>query len=132
MKHILFTSVLMIITLGLPTMAQEQSCPVKINDVRNTAKTVTVLFTNTSQTSISRAEFIVALVDTQGGEHYIPLIASHKQLHPGENGTAFISAAAPQVAAPQARAYLLDTTFADGSAWSDDGSHSCSLTAQQE
>jgi hypothetical protein len=126
--HLIFV----VILLGLPVMAQEQSCPVTISDVRNVAMTVTVLFTNTTQIGISRAEFVVALVDSNGGEHYLPLIESRKRLKPGENGTASISASAPQLAVTQARAYLLDVTFANGTAWNDDGSHSCRLTAQQE
>jgi hypothetical protein len=130
MRNILFICILTL--LGLPVLAQEQSCPVKITDVRNVAMTVTVFFTNTSQTAIDRAEFVVALVDSNGGEHYLPVIESRKRLNPGENGTAFISGSAPHLAAEQAQAYLLDVTFDDGSLWSDDGSHSCSLSALQE
>jgi len=106
---------------------------VKLNDVRNVAMTVTVLFTNSSQSAIDRAEFVVVLLDSTAGEHYLPLIESNHHLNPGEGGTASISASEiPQFLTVHARAYLLDLTFTDGSVWNDDGSHACSLTALQE
>lgn len=130
MRQILIISVLSL--LAVPVMAQE-SCPVKITDVRNVAMTVTVLFTNSSQSTIDRAEFVVVLVDSKAGEHYLPLMESKKRLKPGQDGTASISASeAPQLPTVQARAYLLGVTFADGSTWNDDGSRACSLIAQQE
>lgn len=130
MRHILVIFVLTL--LGLPVMAQE-SCPVKITDVRNVAMTVTVLFTNSSQSTINRAEFVVVLLDSSTGEHYLPLMESKKRVKPGKDGTASISPPqATQGSALQARAYLLDVTFADDSVWNDGGSHACALTAQQE
>ena len=131
MKRILLISVLML--LGLAAMAQEQRCPVKITDVRSIGTKVSVLFTNTSQLEISRSEFVVALLDAAGGEHYLPLIESRRRLKDGKNGTASVSAPeAPQIPAGHAKAYVLEVTFADGSGWSDDGAHACSLTAVQE
>lgn len=130
MRHILYICVLTL--LSLPVMGQE-SCPVKITDVRNVAMTVTVLFTNTSQSTIERVDFVVVLLDSKSGERYLPLIESHKRLSPGEGGSATISVSeAQQLSTVQARAYLLDVTLADGNVWNDDGSHACNLTAQQE
>lgn len=131
MKRILLIPVLLL--LGLTAIAQKQTCPVKINDVRSIGTKVTVLFTNTSRSEITRSEFVASLLNPNSGEHYLPLIGSRKHLKVGQNGTASVSAPeAPQLAAAHAKAYVLEVTFADGTAWSDDGSHACSLTAVQE
>lgn len=97
-----------VMLLSIPATAQEQACPVKIGDVRSVAGRVTLLFTNTSQTGIGRVEFVVALLDSRGGEHYLPLIASRKHLMPSQAGTASTAAGeATQLSIAHARAYLL-------------------------
>jgi hypothetical protein len=111
---------------------QDSACSVQITDIRNVGKTVSVLFSNTSHAEMTGYEFVVWFVDFAGKTHFLPVLLSRKHLKAGQSGKLVLPADEPQLSFSLAHAYLLHVSFADGSVWNDDGSHSCSSTALQE
>ncbi|MGZ4887686.1 MAG: hypothetical protein ACXWBH_00800 [Candidatus Angelobacter sp.] len=109
------------------------ACPVQITDIRNVGNTVSVLFRNTSQAEMTKYEFVVWFVDFAGETHFLPVLVARKHLRAGrQSGKLVLPAAELQLSFSLAHAYPLHVSFADGSVWNDDGSHSCSTTALQE
>ena len=111
---------------------QDTACPVQITDIRAVGKTVSVLFSNTSHSEMTGYEFVVWFVDFAGETHFLPVLLAHKHLRAGQSSKVVLPADEPQLSFSLAHAYPLHVSFADGSVWNDDGSHSCSSTALQE
>jgi hypothetical protein len=114
--------------------AQDTSCPVAVTDVRNVENAMFVLFQNTGSQDISSYEFGFIFVDFQGGQHTFPLPAKgSSQLKVGHTGKLRLaSSTTSSYLYPKANAYLMKATLADGTTWTDDGTHSCGATAWQE
>jgi hypothetical protein len=118
--------------ISTPVFSQNTACPAQITDIRNVGKTVSVFFHNTSHAEMTEYEFVVWFVDFAGETHFLPVLLAHKHLRAGQSGKLELSANEPQLSFSLAHAYPLHVSFADGSVWNDDGSHSCSTTALQE
>ncbi len=118
----------------VPSSAAASGCPVTISDVRNLDTRIFVIFQNTSGKRIQSYEFGLKFYDTDGAEHVYPETftgrAQVKTNHPFV--ATWRSPYTLEYLYPQARAYLLNATFADGSAWADDGTQRCGFTAQDE
>ena len=133
MKRLLSLFALVLCT-ALSARAQDTSCPVTITDVRNVENAMFVLFQNTGTQEISSYEFGFIFVDSQGAQHAFPLPArGSSSLKVGHSGKVRLaSSTAANYLYPKANAYLVKATLADGTSWSDDGTHSCGATAWQE
>ena len=118
--------------ISTTAFSQDTPCPLHITDIRAVGKTVSVLFSNTSHAEMTGYEFVVWFVDFAGETHFLPVLLAHKHLKAGQSGKLVLPADEPQLSFSLAHAYPLHVSFADGSVWNDDGSHSCSSTALQE
>lgn len=118
--------------MSATAFGQGSACPVQITDIRNVGNTVSVLFRNTSHAEMTKYEFVVWFVDFAGETHFLPVLVARKHLRAGQSGKLVLPAAELQLSFSLAHAYPLHVSFADGSVWNDDGSHSCSTTALQE
>jgi hypothetical protein len=114
--------------------AQSTTCPVTITEVRNIESRMYVAFQNTSAASIKSYQFGFTFVDLKGKQHQFPLpLGKSESVAPGKSWTAVLpSAQTLSYLFPQENAYVSKITFADGSTWSDDGTHACSVTSWQE
>ena len=133
MKHSLVLSAFALV-FSLCAHAQDSSCPVTITDVRNVENAMFVLFDNTGTQDIRSYEFGFLFVDLQGGEHTFPLPAKgSSSLKVGHSGKLRLATSTTSsYLYPKANAYLMKATFADGTTWTDDGTHACGATAWQE
>ncbi len=118
--------------MSTTAIGQDSACPVQITDIRNMGNTVSVFFRNNSHAEMTRYEFVVWFADFAGEPHFLPVLLAHKHLRAGQSGKLELSANELQLSFSLAHAYPLHVSFADGSVWNDDGSHSCSTTALQE
>ena len=89
---------------------------------------------NTSGIQVTSYHIGLTFQDVNGGKHAFPqhfadtiTLKSH-----GHRTAVWHSPQAINFLFPLANIYLLDATFADGTQWIDDGSHSCSTTSVQE
>jgi hypothetical protein len=133
MKHLLAIFVLALFT-AVGAHAQDASCPVTVTDVRNVENAMFVLFQNTGTQTITSYEFGFIFVDLHGNQHVFPLPAKgSSSLGVGSSGNLRLpTSTAASYLFPKADAYLMKATFADGTTWSDDGSHACGATSWQE
>jgi hypothetical protein len=133
MKPLLAFFALVLFT-AVSARAQDTSCPLTVTDVRNVENAMFVLFENTGTQAISSYEFGFLFVDLKGEAHTFPLPAKgSSSLKVGQSGKLRLATSTTaSYLFPKANAYLRTATFADGTTWSDDGTHSCGATAWQE
>lgn len=114
--------------------AQSEPCPLKVTDVRNVEASLEVLFTNSSSSPVSSFEFGMSFRDIEGQTLSLPFPLLRTQtVKPGQSRLAiFPTLESLQFLFPEASAYLLKVSFADGSSWADDGSRACGITSLQE
>lgn len=126
--------IILLVLMGLPCMAQQQSCPLQPTLVKNNAAEISISLQNTTGKQITSYHFGLTFQDVNGGTHVLPQeFVDRFTLKPFARRTAiWHSPQALQFSFPFAKAYLLDATFRDGTQWIDDGSHSCSMTSAQE
>lgn len=131
MKLALLISILVMVLSG--SALSQESCPVQVTDVRNINAGVTVVLKNNSA-AITSYEFGIFFSDFEGRTYIFPFPLVRKDnLAAGQSRTAsFPTLDSLQFLFPEAGAYLLKVSFADGSSWADDGSRQCSITALQE
>jgi hypothetical protein len=132
MKILLLASVLVVACAS--AAAQAESCPVTITDVRNIENAMYVLFDNASPATLTSYQFGFTFIDSKGVAHKFPLAPSGSvSVKTGGSGRlVFPTSQTMQYLFPEANAYLLKATFADGSTWTDDGRHACGATSWQE
>jgi hypothetical protein len=116
------------------TTSDPSVCPVAITDVRNLDTRIFVVFTNTSGKRLDSYQFGLEFFDENGTSHPYP--ENFKAIAHVPSRNHFIaywrSAHTLKFLYPRAHAYLMQASFDDGSTWTDDGSHSCGLTAEEE
>jgi hypothetical protein len=125
---------LLLALLSSPTMAQTNSCPLQPVLVKNLASQISVSLQNTSGKQVAGYRIGLTFYDVNGKAHSFPQSFSDNiamKLH-GKRTAIWHSPAAHQYLLPLAQAYLLDANFTDGTIWTDDGSHACSVTSAQE
>jgi len=120
--------------LRVTVLAQENSCPVQPQSVLEHASEIAVLLKNTSGKPIASYRFGLTALTVNGHAHPFPDdFTDNIQLPAKVRRTAiWHTPLAYQFALPLAQVYLLEVTFADGTDWTDDGSHSCAVTSVQE
>ena len=118
----------------LPLSAQTNPCPLQPVLVKNVASQISVSLQNTSGKQIASYHVGLTFYDVNGKAHAFPhsfsdniVMKSH-----GKRTAIWHSPNSHQFLFPLAQAYLLDATFTDGTSWTDDGSHACSVTSAQE
>jgi len=102
--------------------------------VKNVASQIYVSLQNTSGKQVSSYHVGLTFYEVNGKAHAFPHSFSDNvamKSH-GKRTATWQSAAAHQFLFPLAQLYLLDATFADGTSWTDDGTHACSITSLQE
>ena len=125
---------LMFVWLLPKAFAMDSTCPVKFNQVRNIEGSFFVSLQNTTGVDITSYDVDLSFVDIQGRTHLFPFpLVRQERIAAGQNKVAqFISPDALQFLFPVINTSLFKIEFADGSEWSDDGSHGCSFTSLEE
>jgi hypothetical protein len=132
MKTIATTMLLAVVSL--PLSAQTNSCPLQPIFVKNLASQISVSLQNTSGKQVTSYRVGLIFYDVNGKVHAFPHSFSDNiamKSH-GKRTAIWHSPNSHQFLFPLAQAYLLDVTFTDGTSWTDDGTHSCSVTSAQE
>jgi hypothetical protein len=122
------------IVFGAGAFAQDSACPIRLTEVRNIEGSVFISLQNTTDRDITSYSFDLSFVDSSGQNRTFPFPLSRREkITSGQSKVArFISLDALQFLFPVMETHLFSVSFADGSGWNDDGSHSCSLTSLQE
>ena len=128
-----FATIFLLSVMCLECRAQ-QSCPLMPTQIKDVGSQISVSLRNTSGKQITSYQLGIMFQDVNGGKHAFPQhFADNVALTSHSRRTAiWHSAQANSFLFPLANIYLLDATFADGTEWLDDGSHSCSTTSVQE
>lgn len=132
MKTVAITTLLAL--MGLPIMAQTNSCALQPSEVKNIASEIAVSLQNTTGKQVASYTFGLTFYDVNGHAHSFPhQFTDSVKLASHERRTAVWSLPqAHQFLFPLAQAFLLEASFTDGTDWVDDGSRSCSITSVQE
>ena len=129
-----FATIMLLALMSAPGWAQNNSCPLQPILVKNVASQISVSLQNTSGKQVSSYHVGLTFYEVNGKAHAFPHSFSDNvamKSH-GKRTATWQSAAAHQFLFPLAQLYLLDATFADGTSWTDDGTHACSITSLQE
>lgn len=121
--------------MAIPLAAKAQTaCPIQPTQVKNIDSQLAIQFNNVSSKAIVGYRFALMFFDQGGKAHMFP--------HPLADGVRMMSRArrtsiwptplAKHFLYPYAQAFLQHVTFADGTSWADDGSHSCGVISVQE
>ena len=126
--------ILQALALAGSAIAESSQCPVTISQVRNIESRMYVSFENDNTSAITSYQFGFVFVDSNGKQHQFPSpMGKSENVAAGKKWTAvFPSAQSLSFLFPQANAYLTKVTFANGTTWTDDGTHACSVTSWQE
>jgi hypothetical protein len=132
MKTIATTMLLAVVIL--PLSAQTNSCPLQPVSVKNLASQISLSLQNTSGKQVASYRVGLLFYDSNGKAHAFPHSFSDNiaMKSRGKRTAIWHTSSSHQFLFPLAQAYLLDATFADGTSWTDDGSHACSVTSAQE
>lgn len=132
MKRVAIT--MLLASLSVTALAQTNSCPLQPFLVKNLASQISVSLQNTSGKQVASYRVGLTFYDVNGKAHnFSQSFSDHIAMKShGKRTAIWHSAAAHQFLFPLAQAYLLDATFTDGTSWTDDGSHTCSVTSAQE
>jgi hypothetical protein len=114
--------------------AQETSCPVQPKSVIEHASEMAVSLQNMSGEPIASYRIGFTALTINGDGHRLSQdFTDNVPLPANERRTAiWHSPVVYQLALPLVQVYLLEVTFADGTDWTDHGSHSCAVTSVQE
>jgi hypothetical protein len=120
--------------MSVAALAQTNTCPLQPVLVKNLASQISVSLQNTSAKQVASYNMGLTFYDVNGKAHVFPHSFSDNiamKSH-GKRTAIWHSPYSHQFLFPLAQAYLLDATFTDGTSWTDDGSHACSVTSMQE
>lgn len=114
--------------------AQSSACPLQPVQVKNTESQLAIDFNNISGKLVTNYRFAVTFFDNQGLAHAFPqALTGNVQIGSKSRRVAiWRTKSALHFLFPYAQAVLQQVTFADGTSWVDDGSHSCSIISVQE
>jgi hypothetical protein len=129
------TIAMMLLALAsLRVSAQTNSCPLQPVLVTNLASHISVSLQNASGKQVASYHVGITFYDVNGKAHIFPHSFSDNiaMKSRGKRTAIWHSPNSHQFLFPLAQAYLLDATFTDGTSWTDDGSHACSVTSVQE
>lgn len=124
----------MLLTFSWVAEAQSSSCPVQPKQVKNVDSQLAIEFDNISGKQIATYGFGLTFFDLNGKAHMFPQPLSGKiQLSArGRRNAVWQNHLTQQFLYPYAQAFLQQVTFTDGTSWTDDGSHACSIISVQE
>lgn len=124
----------LVATFSWAASAQSSSCPVQPRQVKDTASQLAVEFDNLSGKAIATYGFGLTFFDLNGKSHAFPQpLSGNVQLSAhGHRNAIWQNRLAQHFLFPYAQVFLQQVTFADGTSWVDDGSHSCSIISVQE
>jgi hypothetical protein len=125
----------LIFVWSLPkAFAMDSTCPVIFTQVRNIEGSFFISLQNTTGVDITSYDVDLSFVDIQGRTHIFPFpLLRQERIAAGQNKVAqFISPDALRFLFPVINTSLFKIEFADGSEWSDDGSHACSFMSLEE
>jgi hypothetical protein len=119
---------------GVAAAQDASGCPVTVTDIRNLDTRIFVMFTNASTKRLDSYEFGLDFYGIDGKVRQYPeTFKSVAHVGARKRFLAYWkSGHTLQFQDPGAKAYLLRATFSDGSAWADDGSHSCGAAIELE
>ena len=132
MKTIAATMLLSLVSLRLS--AQTNSCPLQPLLVKNLASQISVSLKNIGPKQVASYQIGLTFYDVNGKVHAFPHSFSDNLTLKtrGKRTAIWHSPNVHQYLFPFAQAFLIDATFTDGTSWTDDGSHACSVTSAQE
>jgi hypothetical protein len=125
--------VLAVLVVPLSAVAQS-SCPLLPVQVKDTDSQLAIAFTNVSGKPVDNYRFALTFFDHKGLAHAFPqTLAGNVQIGSNSRRVAvWQTRLALHFLFPYVQAVLQQATFADGTSWVDDGSHSCSVMSVQE
>lgn len=114
--------------------AQSASCPIQPTQVKDIGFQLAIEFDNLSGKQIATYGFGLTFLDHKGKAHAFPQpLTGNIQLSARAHRNAiWQSRLALHFLYPYAEAFVQQVTFADGTSWVDDGSHTCSIMSVQE
>ena len=114
--------------------AQNSSCPIQPRQVKDVNSQLAIEFDNFSGKQIAGYGFGLTFFDHNGKAHAFPQpLTGNVQLPSRAHRNAiWQSRLALHFLYPYAQAFVQHVTFADGTSWTDNGSHVCSIISVQE
>ena len=124
----------LLLTLCWTVQAQSSPCPIQPTQVKDTDSRLAITFANVSPKKIAGYGFGLTFFDVNGKAHAFPQpLTGSVQLPPQAHRNAiWQNRLALRFLYPYAQAFVQQVTFADGTSWTDDGSHACSIISVQE